>query len=92
MAGEPIFVAVASGGKPMNEIYAQTKWGGGGHRQTLARVEGAIDGITVKMASAATRATMVPLHHVLHESELPAMSKPEAAAAWMAAHKQGAGA
>lgn len=91
LAGQPIFVAVASGGKPMSEIFAGSKWAGGGHRQTLARIDGAVDGVLVKMASAATRTTMVPLHHVLHESELPAMSRADAASAWMVAHKEGAG-
>ena len=74
----------------MGEIYAQTKWAGGVHRQTLARADGAIDGVTVKMAHAASRAVLVPLHHVLHESELPPMSQAEAARAWIAAHKEGA--
>lgn len=84
LPGEPIFLGVCSAKhKALDEVFSGTKWQGGVHRQTLNRIDGAVDGVVVKMGAAALRTVMVPLHAVLHESELPAMSKLEAAAQWM---------
>lgn len=89
MAGHPMFLAVSARHKALDDVFSGTKWQGGVHKQTLARIDGAIDGVIVKMADAAMRTVMVPLYAVLHESLLPDASKPDAASAWMTAQVPG---
>lgn len=89
----PGYLAISNSHKALNEIFAGTKWQGGVYRQTLARVEGALEVAAVKMASAPHRAVLVPLHALLDDEELPAESRAEAVAAWrvkIAAQETGA--
>lgn len=78
----PGYVAIAAKHVALDEIFKGTKWQGGVYKQTLVRVPGAIEVAAVKMARQAYRAVLIPLHEILHESELPEVSKPEAVAAW----------
>lgn len=84
----PGYLAIANSHVALNEIFKGTKWQGGVYKQTLARVPGAIDVAAVKMARQAYRATLIPLHEILHESELPALCKPDEARAWRARIEQ----
>lgn len=78
----PGYLAISAKHKALDDVFAGTKWQGGVYKQTLARVEGAIDGATVKIARVATRVVLVPLCALLDEEELPAMSKPDEVRAW----------
>lgn len=91
MQGEPGFLAVASNHQALSEIFAQTLWNGI-WRQSLGRTGGALDGVKMKFGRQSLRAVLVPLSAVLDETELPPASQPEASAAWIAGHSEGAGA
>lgn len=83
----PGFLAVAARHQELDKIFAGTKWQGGVWKQTLARVDGAIDGTTISFARAKIRAVMVPLCAVIDEDELPPKSQAGATRAWIAQHK-----
>jgi len=86
----PGYLAVSSKHKALDEMFAATKWQGGVYKQTLARVDGSIDVAAVKIASASNRCVLIPLHHLLDESELPELCKADAVAAWRAQIEEGA--
>lgn len=81
--GAPGYLAVSTKHKALDEMFAGTKWQGGVYKQTLARVEGAIEVPAIKMARQPHRAVLIPLHEILDETELPDMSKAANAAAWI---------
>lgn len=89
---EPGFLAVAWSHQGLGKLFDGTKWQGGVWRQSLARCEGAIDGIKVKFGRASLTAVLVPIEHVLDETELPNASRPEARKAWMDEQLKGGGA
>lgn len=80
----PGYLAVAAKHQSLDAIFANTRWQGGTWKQTLARVEGAIDGVTVKFARASIRAVLVPLHAMLDAEDLPPLCQPEAVRHWRA--------
>lgn len=89
----PGYLAIVAGKHmELERIFAGTKWQGGVWRQTLARIDGAIECAGVKFARRAQRAVLVPLWAVLDESELPAKSQREAALGWIEAQEKGPGA
>lgn len=88
-ADAPGFLAVATVHQGLTPVFANTKWLGGVHRQSLSRNPGAIEGVKVKFGRLSIRAVLVPLCHVLDEDELNAASRPDEFAMWTAA--QGAG-
>lgn len=85
----PGYLAVASTHQALNAIFAGTKWQNGVWKQTLARVEGAVEVAAVSFARAKIRAVLIPLYTVIDERELPDLSRREQALAWLAAQKQG---
>jgi hypothetical protein len=87
---EPGFLAVAANHQGLGAIFGGTTWQGGVWRQSMARTPGALESVKVKFGRMSLRAVLVPLAAVLDDSELPAASKPEAAAAWMAEQEKGA--
>lgn len=86
---QPLFLAVAGGHQALDQMLQGTKWRGI-HKSVLARLDGAIDRVKVKIGRLAMNAVLVPLHHVLDESELPDASKAKAAAKWRAETCEGA--
>lgn len=74
LPGQPGYLAIAQSHQALAAIFANTKWQGGVWAQSLARHEGAIRGVQVRMSHMNARATLIPLAHVLDESELPAGS------------------
>lgn len=91
LAAEPGFLAVAWSHQALAGIFEKTKWQGGVWKQSLARFDGALEPVKTKFDRQSLTAVLVPLHHVLDESELPHASKPEAAAEWIAKAIKGAG-
>ncbi|WP_226019506.1 hypothetical protein [Novosphingobium sp. FKTRR1] len=85
----PGYLAVASTHQALNAIFAGTKWQNGVWKQTLARVEGAVEVAAVSFARAKIRAVLIPLYTVIDERELPDLSKRDAARAWLAEQTQG---
>lgn len=69
--GKPGYLAIAQSHQALAAIFAGRKWQGGVWAQSLARHEGAIRGVDVKMGHVKVRAVLIPLAHVLDESELP---------------------
>jgi len=66
---ETVFLAVANGNTGLNKIYTNTQWAarsgaGGGWRQALQRLEGAIAGGPIHIG-VTTRCTLIPLNLVL---------------------------
>lgn len=90
-AMQPGYLAVANSHQGLAGIYQGTKWQGGVWRQSLGRWPGAL-ACELKFGRIKARAVLLPLAAVLDESELPAASKPAAAADWVAAQIKGAGA
>lgn len=87
---KPGFLAVSDSHQALKAIFAGTKWQGGVWKQSLARFDGARAVAAVKLARVSQRVVLVPLCHVLDESELEDASRVEAVAAWMAAQTKGA--
>jgi hypothetical protein len=93
MAGEPCYLAVAGQHQALAALFSGTSWTGGGWSTTLARIEmasgaqsiKAIEGVKVKFGHSSLTAVLVPLSFVLDESDLPAASRVEAVAEWIAA-------
>ncbi|KUR80923.1 hypothetical protein [Novosphingobium sp. FSW06-99] len=83
----PGFLAVAARHQELDKIFSGTKWQGGVWKQTLARVPGAIEGVTISFARAKIRAVMVPLCAIIDESELPELSREAALTEWLAQQK-----
>lgn len=88
-SNEPGFLAIAGSHQGLAKLFEGTKWQGGVWRQSLARCEGALDGVKVKFGKMGAWAVLVPLHHVLDETELPAASRPDAMADWIRAQEKG---
>ncbi|WP_068090921.1 hypothetical protein [Novosphingobium rosa] len=80
----PAYLAVANTHQALNGYFKESKWAKGVWKQTLGRFDGAHVGVTCKMAGAAQRCVLVPLYHILDETELEDMSKPGAMAKWIA--------
>lgn len=80
----PGYLAVAARHQALDAIFGGTRWQGGGWKQTLARVPGAVEVAAVSFARAKIRAVLVPLHALIDPDELPPLSKPEAVRAWLA--------
>lgn len=87
---EPGFLAVANSYQGMAAIFNGTKWQGGVWKQSLARSEGAIEGVKVKFAFGASTSVLVPLWLVLGD-DAPDASKPDKLAEWVAAQVKGSG-
>lgn len=89
----PAYLAVAATTHvELGKIYAGTKWQGGVWKQTLGRIDGALELKGVKMARQTFRCVLVPMWAVLDESELGAASRMAAALAWASAQEKGPGA
>lgn len=88
---EPGFLAVAGKHQALDSIFRDTTWNNGVWKQALSRHPGAIESVMVKFGYPSLRAVLVPLAAILDDEDLPAMSKPEAAAAWLAEQLKGAG-
>lgn len=86
----PGFLAVAASHQGMAAIFNGTKWQGGVWKQSLARCEGAIEGVKVKFGHVSARAVLVPLWQVLGD-DAPHASKAEQLAEWVSAQQKGAG-
>jgi hypothetical protein len=89
---DPGYLAIAGHHQGLAKIFENTKWQGGVWKQSLARCEGAIEGVKVKFGRASLTAVLVPLDHVLDETELPAASKPDARRKWHGDQLEGGGA
>lgn len=92
MPGVPGYLAVAGSHQALAALFAGTRWQSGVWRQALARTAaggGAVDGVKVKFGKMSLTSVLVPLCAVIDDSELPAASKADAAAEWMAAQVKG---
>jgi hypothetical protein len=87
---KPGFLAIANSHQALARIFNGQKWQGGVWKQSLARHEGALEGIKIAFGHARSWAVLIPLWQVLDELELPAASRREACEAWLAAQVPGA--
>lgn len=90
MKALPGYLAVAVTHQGLSGLFQGTKWQGGVWRQSLARQEGAIEPVKLKIGKQSLTAVLVPLWAVLDESEVPEASRPEAVKAWLADATEGA--
>lgn len=88
----PGFLALANTHQGLARLFAGSKWQGGVWKQSLARTEGAIEGVDVKFGHVKSRAVLVPLWAFLEDEELPAASKRKAAETWLREQSEGEGA
>ncbi|PTR07882.1 MULTISPECIES: hypothetical protein [unclassified Novosphingobium] len=87
----PGFLAIANAHRQLDEIFDGSRWQKGTWRQTMARLDHAIP-TTTKFAGHPIRCVLVPLYHLMDESELPDLCRREAVAQWMAEQTGEAGA
>ena len=85
----PLFLAVSGRHQAIDTMLQGTKWRGI-HKGVLARLDGAIGQVKLKIGKVPMNAVLVPLCQVLDESELPAASTAAALAQWRAAKCEGA--